>query len=257
MLEDGFLVIWELVHHLLCKLTDLGLTISVGCFAVKGPNTLCTSRLRVIEGITQGCLALLILDFDESFVLLDQIVAHLQLAVSRSKVKSCVSEFILVVDPAVLFFAKHIHHLEVARFGSRIERRFTELVLDCGSKATFQVIVNRFRLGPFGSIMEQTVSESVLEGQWVHSTLVEFDDVDVPIGSAEEHDLSWTFAQSVDTKLPQHRFSLQPTFDLLEFILYLLWCLIVFLKLALLRSSLFLVFEIVLFIFLGLRFFHL
>ena len=154
MLEDRLLVVWELVHHLLCELADLSLTIGVSGFAIEGADTLCTSRLRVIKGIAQGGLALLILNFDESFVPLDEIVAHIQLAVSRSKVKRCVAEFILVVDSAVLFFAQHVHHLEVARFGSRIERRFTELVLDCGSEATFHEIVNCFRLGTFGSIME-------------------------------------------------------------------------------------------------------
>jgi len=119
VLEDRLLVVGELVHQSLRQLLYFLLSVSVSSLAIIGSNDLGTCRLGVVEGVAERSLSLLILDLDQSLVLLDQKLANLKLAVPCCEVEGRVSELVLVVNLAVLLLAKHGHDVDAAGLGTR------------------------------------------------------------------------------------------------------------------------------------------
>ena len=71
-------------------------------------------EVAILHSIGHGGLALLVLDLDQPFVLLYEVVGDLLLAISASEVEDCVTELVLVVDLAVFLSAQEAYHVEIS-----------------------------------------------------------------------------------------------------------------------------------------------
>ena len=70
--------------------------------------------MAILHCVRHGGLALLVLDLDQPFVLLYEVVGDLLLAISASEVEDCVAELVLVVDLAVFLSAQEAYDIKIS-----------------------------------------------------------------------------------------------------------------------------------------------
>lgn len=216
MLEDGLLVVWEFVHQLFGEFSDLELAVCVGGLPIVGLEYLGASSLGIVVSIAHGSFSFLILDLDQSPMLLAEVFENVELAIPGRKVQGSIPKLVLVIYLVVFLLTDQVHYFKATCLGRREERGLAKLVLYCWAKASFQEVVAGQGLAPFCRTMEKDVSKCVLIRQRVHTTLIELNNMHVAVLSSGQHEITGRLALCVDTYFPEDGLGLQPAVDRCE-----------------------------------------